>query len=100
MTYHPEECIFDLIAACGPQSLRALMVECREQCTGNVFVYDCNSAADRANALNGAVRALTHAGILTVDEGDYDFTAFGYGLVIAITSRLLEFEAHKRATLG
>lgn len=78
--YHATECIFDLIASNGPQSFRALLLECREQCTAPAFCEPTTKEECR-NATSGAVIALFEAGIIDVEEGDYDLTDYGYRLL-------------------
>lgn len=77
--YHTTECIFDLIAACGPQELGELRKECREQCTSEPWLGD-KTAQDRADELNNAIHELEHAGIIYRDWGVFEFTEFGYEL--------------------
>lgn len=67
MAYHPTECIFDMLASCGPETLFALQQECSTQCTTKESTSD-------------ALTALVCAGVVAVDEDYYDLTSKGYQL--------------------
>lgn len=97
--YDAAECIFDTIAACGPQELGELRSECRRQCTTNEWL-DGGTAEDRADTLNNGIQALEKAGIIEREWGVFDLSDYGYELVAGITQRLRDYEAHRRAALG
>jgi len=94
--YHATECIFDHIAACGPQELYALYANCSTQCTTMSFDETLPIGAHH-NATNGAIHTLAKAGIIDVDDGAYDLTDYGYELVAGHSERQREYEAYKRA---
>ncbi len=100
--YHATECIFDLLAASGPQELREIRRECLTQCTEPAFASDeGNLSTEHHNAVNGALHTLVKAGLIdmTVEEegpNTYDLTDYGYTVLSLYGEREREFEAHKR----
>lgn len=81
MSYHPTECIFDLLAASGPQQREEMIIECRNQCPAFAGL----SFLQREELTSNTVQALEAAGIVTVDwdpiDGYVDLTDFGHQLV-------------------
>lgn len=90
--YYAEECIFDELAASGPQSYKGLVRIAKEQVTtvgDGIFLF---------TTVNLAVNALTDAGIIEYDNTDhyYDLTDYGYEIISAFSVRQKEYEAYKR----
>jgi hypothetical protein len=82
--YHATECIFDLIAASGPQA--DVRRECREQCV---------PFADPLT-ITLALAALLSAGIIEFDDG-YELTDFGQELVKMMPRRAAIAEANRKS---
>jgi len=97
--YYATECIFDLIAACGPQELYAIHAECSTQCTEPAFA-ECLTIGAHHYASLVALDTLSKAGIIGWDGEAYDLTDYGYALIEGTKHRHLEYEAHRRTTLG
>ena len=95
MTYHATECIFDLIAACGPQEYFDIKRECLAQVSEQGFIN--GGAVGKVLVITKAMTTLENAGILTwvrgsspdEAEGYYDYTDYGYELLIIAHDRLL-----------
>lgn len=74
MSYHPTECIIDLIAACGPQSTGECTRECKNQCVP----FDGHAR----DLMQTAFHELTTAGLIYWDcEGAWDLTQYADTLI-------------------
>ncbi len=94
--YHATECIFDLIAACGPQDT----IECHQECRTQATVFPVGDSKAQRIVVMAALATLRNAGIIEFHTDAWDFTDYGYELVIDACRLRKEYEAHRRATLG
>lgn len=85
-TYHPMECILDLIAASGPQDMSDCYTECRTQCT--VPDHSSNGIVYQAK-LSRVWDALITAGLCESDAHNFggaptlDLTEYGWEVMTA-----------------
>jgi hypothetical protein len=98
MTYFSQECIFDMIAAQGPQDFHDLCRECYTQAT------DCESQEQ----VSSAISDLIEAGLIAEDWIDdsengtfyVDLSDFGCELSEDQSKRQREYEEYKREQFG
>jgi hypothetical protein len=90
MTYHATECIFDLIAACGPQALKECTHEVKTQATDELSIRNPEISVITALAY------LCIADIIDLDGDTFDFTNYGFDLLAGISQRQRDYEAHRR----
>lgn len=83
MSYFPTECIFDLIAASGPQEALDMLCECCTQCTDMPGGRMPAAQQERVKLVTAALTALEQAGIIEQDgSACYDLTSYGHCLNI------------------
>jgi len=100
--YYAQECIFDLIAASGPQVLYSLWTECNQQC--NTYAYTEGTIGEGHQATEAALEALINAGLIDIEKDEkytyYDLSVYGYCILAKCRARQYDLDMHNRATLG